>query len=410
MKFLFVLDVLPYPPRDGTTIPTFNWISRLSSEHKVSLIFVKNNADVLDQRQLIENKSYVDNLWVIDSFRSSVGIRIKNELMGLKPFFLGWSIDMLKLYQCLQGNRFDVVLGSPITVTETIESIYKILGNEPVYVSGHNDCLTAQLKSLRKRIKMEGLDFYTKVLYFAGWIRSYSMSKIEAKILKNYDLILLQSEVDKRCVDKLASGKLAKKTMVASNGVNNELFSLPIMNDGKEILFLGILNNGYSKSLEWFLNNVWSEIKKAYKDIRLHVIGRGASRRLKVRIAADDNIIYHEYIPNIINVFKNKIVMISPVFKGFGLINKVVESMAAGVPVVGTLDSFNGISEFSNGQHGIVANDANSFIKETLEILAHHIKRKNIAESARKLVQKNFSWDSRIKSIVKRIDLLKNEK
>ncbi len=410
MKFLFVLDVLPYPPRDGTTIPTFNWISRLSSKHSVSLLYVKDEMDVLDQQQVIENKPYVDNLWVIDSARSSVGIRIRDELMGRKPLFLGSSIDTVKLNQCLDSHAFDVVFGSPITVTETIESIYKILGLGPIYVSGHNDSLTALLKSLKKRTKMKGLDFKTKVLYFTSWLRSYGMGRIESKILSIYDLILLQSDLDKKWVDKISSGKLVKKTMVVSNGVNDKLFKLPIMNVGEEILFLGILNNGYGKSLEWLMNNVWPEIRKAHKDIILHVVGRGASDDLRSRMDMDNHITYTEYLPNICDVFKNKGVMLAPIFKGFGLINKVVESMAAGVPVIGTSDSFNGISEFSNGQHGIVANDADSFIEETLKIFAHQTKRRDIADSARALIKRNFSWDDRIRTIVKRIELIKRRK
>lgn len=410
MRFLFVLDLLPYPPRDGTTIPTFNWISRLSSKHNVSLLYVKNKMDVLNQHQVIENKTYVDNLWIIDSLRSSVCTRIREELMGRKPLFLGWSIDTAKLGQCLDGQAFDVVLGSPITVTETIESIYKMLGLGPVYVSGHNDSLTALLKSLKKRSKLKGLDFKTRLLYLTNWLRSWNMGRIEAKILGIYDLILLQSDVDKYWVDKISFGKLVQKTVVVSNGVNDDLFDLPIMNESKDILFLGILSNGYGKSLEWFMNNVWPEIRKIYKDIMLHVVGRGASDDLRSRMDRDSHITYTEYLPDICDVFKNKSVMLAPVFKGFGLINKVVESMAAGVTVVGTSDSFNGISGFSNGQHGIVANDADSFVKETLEILVNQSKRRAIADSARVLVKKNFSWDDRIRTIVKRIELIKRKK
>lgn len=410
MRFLFVLDVLPYPPRDGTTIPTFNWISRLSSKHNVSLLYVKNKMDVLNQHQVIENKTYVDNLWIIDSLRSSVCTRIRDELMGRKPLFLGWSIDTAKLGQCLDGQAFDVVLGSPITVTETIESIYKMLGLGPVYVSGHNDSLTALLKSLKKRSKLKRLDFKTRLLYLTNWLRSWGMGRIEAKILGIYDLILLQSDVDKYWVDKISSGKLVQKTVVVSNGVNDDLFDLPIMNESEDILFLGILSNGYGKSLEWFMNNVWPEIRKIYKDIMLHVVGRGASDDLRSRMDRDSHITYTEYLPDICDVFKNKSVMLAPVFKGFGLINKVVESMAAGVTVVGTSDSFNGISGFSNGQHGIVANDADSFVKETLEILVNQSKRRAIADSARVLVKKNFSWDDRIRTIVKRIELIKRKK
>ena len=99
--------------------------------------------------------------------------------------------------------------------------------------------------------------------------------------------------------------------------------------------------------------------------------------------------------------------MLSPVFKGFGLINKVVESMAAGVPVVGTSGSFNGISEFNNGQHGIISNNVDSFIAETSKLLTNPKKRRDIANSARALVRKNFSWEDRISAILKKIEKIK---
>jgi hypothetical protein len=84
MRFLFVLDVLPYPPRDGTTIPTFNWITRVSSKHHVSLLYVKDKMAALNDQQIIENRPFVENISIIESFRSSTCIRIKDELIGRK--------------------------------------------------------------------------------------------------------------------------------------------------------------------------------------------------------------------------------------------------------------------------------------------------------------------------------------
>jgi len=98
------------------------------------------------------------------------------------------------------------------------------------------------------------------------------------------------------------------------------------------------------------------------------------------------------------------------VFKGYGLINKVIESMAAGVPVVGDPSCFNGILGFTNGRHGIVANNADAFVKETLKLFDNPMKRRDIAKSARTLVRKNFSWEKKIRTIVKRIELIQSRK
>ena len=373
------------------------------------ILYVKDETVALNPQQVIENRPFLENLWVIESSRSSAYIRVKDEMIRRKPYFLGWSVDIAKLGQCLDGHSFDVVWGN-FGVAETIESIYKILNFKPTYVMGMSDSNTAVLRSLGKRSIIKGLDFKTRVIYLISWLRSWGVSQIEAKTLEIYDLILLQTDVDKKWIDKISSGKLAPKTMAVSNGVNDDLFDLPIINDGNDILFFGILSNGYSKSLEWLLNNVWPKIRKTYKDTRLYVVGRGASDRLRFRMAQDSHITYREYMLIICEVFKNRIIMLAPVFKGFGLINKVIESMAAGVPVVGTTGSFNGISEFTNGQHGVVADDADNFVTETLKLLADPMKRRDIAESARALIKKKFSWEDRIRTIVKRIELIKNRK
>jgi glycosyltransferase involved in cell wall biosynthesis len=273
-----------------------------------------------------------------------------------------------------------------------------------------SDCNTAVLRSLGKRFRIKGLDLRTRVKYLIGWMRSWGVSRIEAKMLNIYDLILLQTDVDKKWIDKISSGRLTSKTMAVSNGVNNDLFDLSIEDDRKDILFLGILSNGYGKSLEWLLSNVWPNLLKSCEDARLHVVGRGASKNLRARMAEDNHITYREYIPNICDIFKNKIIMLSPVFKGYGLINKVIESMAAGVPVVGTADSFNGVPGFANGRHGIVVNDADSFIEESSKLLINRMMRKDIAYAARALIRNKFSWDDRIGAIVKRIESIKRQK
>ena len=410
MRFLFVLNRLPYPPRDGVTIPTFNWISRLSAEHHVSLLYINDKMTILNNQHLNKNKPYVENLWVLESSRLPASIRVKDELIGDKPFFSGWFVERKMLNRLLLGQTFDVVWGYNLGLAEIIESIYKILNPRPIFVSGMSDSNTAVLRSLGKRSIIKGLNLKTRILYFISWIRSWGIGRIETKMLKLYDLILLQTDIDKQWIDKISSGRLTQKTMAVSNGVNEDLFNLPVLTDGKDVLFLGILSNGYGKSLEWLMNNVWPKLQKECKNARLHVVGRGASDNLRMRMSEDSHITYREYIPNICDIFKNKNIMLSPVFKGYGLINKVVESMAAAVPVIGTADSFNGIPGFANGRHGIVTDSADSFIKEALTLLNNPMKRRDIADFARALVKKNFLWQDRINAIVDRIELIKSRK
>jgi len=64
MQILFVLDQLPYPPRNGVTVPTYNYLRGLAERHDVSLLFVRRNPDE-DLACLDENKALVANFWMI---------------------------------------------------------------------------------------------------------------------------------------------------------------------------------------------------------------------------------------------------------------------------------------------------------------------------------------------------------
>jgi glycosyltransferase involved in cell wall biosynthesis len=410
MKFLFVVDQLPYPPRNGVTIPTFNWISRLSLEHRVSLLYVKDDMIEISREQFDENMCYVKNLWVLERSRASTYIRIKDELIGRKPFFLGWSCDLSKLSRCLNGSSFDVVWGSPLSVAEIMDSIGNLLGSKTIYVAGINDCNTAVLRSMGREALTKVFNFKTRVLYSVNWLRSWLIEHLEPRILNKYDLILVQTDIERRWLAKISAKRLSHKIMIAPNGVNESLFNLPIGCESKNLLFFASLGGGYGKVLVWILKKVWPLVRKVNKGIRFSVVGRGACDELKRRMSMDDRIDYTEYIPDICDVYKDKAILLAPVFKGYGLINKVVESMAAGVPVVGDSGSFNGIPEFKNGYHGLVANDPKGMANAILNILNSSRMQISIAYSARELIKKYFSWNDRIEHILEKLEFIRNNK
>lgn len=369
MKILFVLDELPYPPRNGVTIPTFNWITGLASQFNVSLLFVKNDKEQINHQQLGENARYVENLWVIERYRTSTFRRIRDELLMKMPYGFGWSCDTIRLQDVLYRQSFDAVWGSPLTVTETVKSVSDMLGPSPIYIAGIHDSLTNVYRSMRKCFFLNGLDIKTRASYVLLWLRSWLMQHIEVEILQKYDLVLVQTEIEKMWLKKISACKLYNKTMVVSNGVNAVLFNLPIEHKGNHLLFFATLSGIYGSVLSWIIKKVWPIISNSCKDVRLCVVGRYAPPKLRQEMATDYRITYTEYVPEICDVYKDKAISIAPVFKGYGLINKVVESMAAGLPVVGDSGSFNGIPNFKNGHQGIIANDAESMAAEILDLI-----------------------------------------
>ncbi|MFV9644337.1 MAG: glycosyltransferase family 4 protein [Desulfobacterales bacterium] len=404
MKILFVSDQLPYPPRNGVTIPTFNYMSRLALHHDVSLLFLTEDIQKIDRKQVTANRNYVNQLWILERWKKSKLIRMRDELIMRKPYFLGYTYNTAKLKEFLLGQAFDVIWISPFKTVDIIETIFGVIGSTPIYVAGINDCATAMLRNMGKKLVMSGLDFKTRVLYLTRWIRSWPIGRMETKMLRKYDLILVQTDVERLWLDILSNGELNVRTMILPNGVNELLFKIPIGYVNKDLLLLGNLESEYREVISWVVQKVWPRIKSAKHEARFFIIGKKDGSTLCRTIDSDSRIVHKEYEEDIRKVFRQKAVMLAPVFKAYGLINKVIESMAAGVPVVGDSGSFNGIPGFENGRHGIIAKDAKVMADSVIALLDSHQKSTEMARAARNLVKKHFSWQDRINMINERLD------
>ena len=395
MRILFVLDKLPYPPRDGETVPTFNDLIRLSRGNDVSLLILHDKGIHLEKRELVANRQYVQDFWVVKRKKMSKPRAIINELTLRNPYFLSWRYDERSMRAFMEDRSFEVVWVSPFINADVIFSVNQILQERPSYICVPHDCTTAMLRSMKKLAGAGKKEAATTVNGVQRWLRSWLMAPMEAKILDLYDLVVMQTEKDKDWLARISRGRLNRKVLIAPNGVEDVLFDIPIDRRGKDILYFGSLGEWAQYNFLWFLEQVWPEVRSFCEDTRLFVVSRNAPQNIVERLAMDERIQYRTYLADIKDVFRNKALSVAPIFKNFGLINKVVESMAAGVPVVGDSGSFNGIPDFQGGWHGIVANDRRSTVEGIRKLLDCDAERFDMAHRARELVRDHFSWEKR---------------
>jgi glycosyltransferase involved in cell wall biosynthesis len=343
-------------------------------------------------------KKYVRSVFICRRERKSQVLRIFNEITLKEFYFNGWkySIDDLKF--SIGDLQFDVIWFSPITVIDALYPISQIISNEPILIAGINDSTTALFRNNSRRLFIKGATLESRTLSALGLIRSLLIRNIEAKILNYFDIVLVQTPADKKWLDNISKGSLSKKIVMLSNGVDDTLFELPIsLHD--DILYLANLEGEYSDIAIWLIDEVWPRICEHNKNSNLVIVGKGANDRIRSRIMAGNRIAYFEFIENLSDVFKGKGLSVAPSFKTYGLINKVIESMAAGVPVVGDKGSFNGISGFENMKHGVVANGTQQTVEAVSWLLKTPEARSQIARSGRELIRYQFSWRDRIRTI-----------
>jgi len=80
-----------------------------------------------------------------------------------------------------------------------------------------------------------------------------------------------------------------------------------------------------------------------------------------------------------------------PIFSGSGTRLKILEAMAAGVPVVSTTKGAEGLP-FHHGEHLLVADDASAFVESLRRAIVESDLRNVLSSNGRSIVCHNFDW------------------
>lgn len=81
---------------------------------------------------------------------------------------------------------------------------------------------------------------------------------------------------------------------------------------------------------------------------------------------------------------------VAPIRIGAGIQNKILETMAMGIPTVTSSFGAEGISQ--NNEILSIAKNDNEFSKKIIELLQNQDKRELLSINARKYCENNFSW------------------
>jgi glycosyltransferase involved in cell wall biosynthesis len=214
------------------------------------------------------------------------------------------------------------------------------------------------------------------------------LARYEERLLRSEARCLVVSEADRRLL-----GSAGGRASVNPNGV--DLAAFPFMPDqgtSGRIVFVG--NLGYSPNSDaalWFATEVLPGVRTRVPESELVIVGPRAPRRV-LNLAARPGVVVAGIVPDVHDALIAARVAIAPLRAGAGIQNKVLEAMAAGVPVVGTSLAVGGI-DVVPGTHCLVADDPAGFAEAVASLLTQAELRHRIASAARDLVVARYTWE-----------------
>jgi polysaccharide biosynthesis protein PslH len=180
-------------------------------------------------------------------------------------------------------------------------------------------------------------------------------------------------------------------------GVDIEYFAPPPTPPAqplRDLVFIGSMDwMPNIDGMRWFVEDVLPRIRARRPNCTLTIAGRKPTSAITELAARDPGILVTGGVPDIRTYVWGAAVSIVPLRIGGGTRLKIYESMAARVPVVSTTIGAEGL-EIHPPTDIRIADSAEEFAAQCLDLLEYPQQRLGIAETAWTMVAERFSWES----------------
>lgn len=182
---------------------------------------------------------------------------------------------------------------------------------------------------------------------------------------------------------------------VVENGFDREYFeSLPaVPRQPKQILFLGALDYRPNvDAVRLLLERIFPVVRTHEPEARLCIVGRNPSATLLQQAAGSEHVEVHADVPDVRPWLAGSSLMTVPLRVGGGSRLKILEALAAGLPVVSTRVGAEGL-ELNHGRELDLVEDAEQMADALVHALRNPARAKAQAERGRRLVRERYDWD-----------------
>jgi sugar transferase (PEP-CTERM/EpsH1 system associated) len=208
-----------------------------------------------------------------------------------------------------------------------------------------------------------------------------TLGAFEAKAATAAEAALVVNEREARLAQALAP---TATVHVLANGVEaGRLKPVSEPAESARVVFCGVMNYAPNdEGMQWFVREVWPLVRAARPDATLAIVGSDPTAELTAQCAPDPSITVTGRVADVREWLWQAAVAIAPLHIARGVQNKVLEAVAAGLPVVIT-DAVAGGIPAAVASATRLANAPDTFARHVLELLARTpAERRAIALSA----------------------------
>lgn len=313
---------------------------------------------------------------------------IRNLIFSREPFCLTM-FNFGKLAQRIReldhSGKFDLIIADGLIAAQAFEN-WSNLRKTPAVLLQHN----VEALIWKRLSGMQNNPFSR--LFFNVMARR--LKRREPQICRLFDGVTTISETDAayhRNTYKLDNilGCVPAGAIPSSQGLSAAVMQ---QSSTRRIAFLGSMNWAPNMdAVSWFIEKVLPLVRASVPEIRFRIIGRDPPESLRRLAATVSGIEVTGEVEEVITPLRECSMLVVPLRAGSGVRLKILEAMAAGIPVVSTSIGAEGLN-FRNAHDIIVADSSAALSEAILRLLADNDLRINIAQNGLTRVEREYSW------------------
>ncbi len=277
----------------------------------------------------------------------------------------------------LADQRFDTVQLEGVHLSEYLPVIRNAPGPPSILCDWHN-----VESELMRRYAENTRSFARKIVAHRT---ARLIENSESRLIAGCQAHTVASERER---DVLLARFPAAHIDVIGNGVDVSAFQPASCGPGKSLLFVGSMDyHANVDAVTWFAREAWPGIAARRPELEFAVVGRNPGS--EVRALASARIRVTGTVEDVRPYYAEAFAVIVPLRVGSGTRLKILEAMAAGVPVVSTRLGAEGIGA-QPGRDLLIADSPGEMIAALDALTAE--RRASLAEAGRKLVEQTYDW------------------
>lgn len=369
-----ILIISPHTKVHLKKDPTEGVESRVSSIAKT----LQDEGEVIiiepcDLKEIEEENSSRYYFYAFD-FIKIKNMRLGSYFLSLNPFYNVALAKTLKKYK-----PSIIVISQPWGLFSTWLIVRKVFKykSQIIHDSHNVESRYAQIimkdNTIPKVIKL----FYLSTI---KWIEKMAVKYADLTLAISYENKRVFVDEYKAISEKI---KVVPPTLNVKERTNAET---RLKKDKRQIwaVFHGIYRTVQNReAIELIVNKIAPQFRK-YKNLKFVIFGKGVPKIDK------ENVVSLGFVEDIYSILRECDIAVVPLISGEGVKLKVLDYMAASLPIVTTKKGAEGLG-LMNGKHAIIVNDVNDEFVKAIEYLIENPKmRKKLGHNVEKLVKKYF--------------------